>query len=326
MFIVTGGAGLIGSAAVEHLNLNGINDILIVDDLNHPAKKQNILPLKYSDYLDKTDFRKLFNSGSFDGRKIDGILHFGACSSTIETEWNYLLDNNFRYTVELAEFAIRHHIRMVYASSCATYGDGSNGYKDDESALERLRPLNLYARSKHEFDLFAKKNRWLDNLTGCKFTNIFGPGEYHKGEMRSMVLKAFESILQTGKVKLFASCKAGIADGEQKRDFLYVKDAVAMVWQLFCRSDAVGIFNIGSGKAESWNDLIAAVFNAMQKEINIEYIPMPEKIRNQYQYYTCADMSKFNQFGFDCKNLPLAGAVRDYVVNFLIPERESRSV
>ena len=221
MFIVTGGAGLIGSAMVWQLNKAGISDILVVDHLGNTTDKwKNLAPLKFDDYLERGDFREKLLAGFFDGRKIEGIIHFGACSSTTERDASYLIDNNFRYTAMVAQYCVDHHIRLVYASSCATYGDGSQGYDDDESTIENLRPLNMYGYSKQLFDLWAKRRGMLGEITGCKFSNIYGPNERHKANMRSVALRSWEQISATGKMELFRSYKPEYADGEQLRDFL----------------------------------------------------------------------------------------------------------
>ena len=318
MYIVTGGAGLIGSAVVAALNARGINDILVVDHLGTSDKWKNLAPLAYDDYLEKDVFREKLLKGEF-GSAVEGVFHLGACSSTTERDASYLIDNNFRYTAELAEFCVSKGIRMVYASSCATYGDGSKGYVDDDDRIEKLRPMNMYGYSKQMFDLYAKKRNWLKQLVGCKFSNVYGPNERHKGEMRSVVLRAFEQITADGKLRLFKSYKKEYADGESMRDFLYVKDAVDMVLHLFGCSRANGLFNIGSGKAETWNSLGKAVFDALGKEVNIEYIDMPEHLKDRYQYYTKAEMDKFYSTGYDREIFSLQEAVRDYVVNYLLP-------
>ena len=318
MWIVTGGAGLIGSAVVWYWNTQGITDILIVDHLGESEKWKNLRALRYSDYLEKDDFLPRLARGEFDG-KIEGIMHLGACSATTELDATYLINNNFRYTAELAEYAVRNNIRMVYASSCATYGDGTLGYKDDESAIEELRPLNMYGYSKQMFDLYAKQRGWLDKLVGCKFSNVYGPNEFHKGNMRSVVLRAFEQITATGKMGLFKSYNPEYADGEFKRDFLYVKDAVKMLWHLACvNKDAHGLFNIGSGRAETWNALAEAAFSALGKPCNIEYIEMPEHLRSKYQYYTCAEMDKLRAAGYTQEATSLKDAVHDYLVNYCL--------
>ena len=318
MWIVTGGAGLIGSAVVWYWNTQNITDILIVDHLGESEKWKNLRALRYSDYLEKDDFLPRLARGDFDG-KIEGIMHLGACSATTELDATYLINNNFRYTAELAEYAVRNNIRMVYASSCATYGDGTLGYKDDESSIEELRPLNMYGYSKQMFDLYAKQRGWLDKLVGCKFSNVYGPNEFHKGNMRSVVLRAFEQITATGKMGLFKSYNPEYADGEFKRDFLYVKDAVKMLWHLACvNKNAHGLFNIGSGRAETWNALAEAAFSALGKPCNIEYIEMPEHLRSKYQYYTCAEMDKLRAAGYTQEATSLKDAVHDYLVNYCL--------
>ena len=319
MYIVTGGAGLIGSAMIWRLNREGIRDILAVDHLATSEKWRNLVPLRFADYRERDDFLAELRSGVYDDAKIDGIFHFGACSSTVERDAGYLVHNNFEYTKHLAAFAVPRGIRMVYASSCATYGDGSQGYRDDDDALETLRPMNMYGYSKQLFDLWARERGWLSKLVGCKFSNIYGPNEWHKGEMRSVVLRAFEQISETGRMRLFRSLRPEYRDGEQKRDFLYVKDAVEMVLFLFRTPAAHGVCNIGSGRAETWNALTEAVFRAMEKPVEIEYIDMPEHLRDRYQYYTCAEMAKIRSWGYDRPATPLAEAVKDYVQGYLIP-------
>ena len=318
MYIVTGGAGLIGSAVVAALNQRGISDILVVDHLGNSDKWKNLAPLAYDDYLEKGEFREMLRRNAFGGN-IEGVFHLGACSSTTERDASYLIDNNFRYTAELAEFCVNRGIRMVYASSCATYGDGSKGYVDDDDKIEELRPMNMYGYSKQMFDLYARRRNWLKKLVGCKFSNVYGPNERHKGEMRSVVLRAFEQITTDGKLRLFKSYKPEYADGESMRDFLYVKDAVDMVLHLFGTSGACGLYNIGSGKAETWNSLGKAVFEALGKELNIEYIDMPEHLKDRYQYYTKAEMDKFYKTGYTREIMSLQDAIRDYVVNYLLP-------
>ena len=319
MFIVTGGAGLIGSAVLWKLNQAGIDDVLVVDHLGNSDKWKNLTPLRFSDYLEKGDFREKLNAGAFDGAKIEGFLHLGACSSTTERDASYLVDNNFKYTCEVAEFCVKNRIRLVYASSCATYGDGSQGYDDDDATIERLRPMNMYGYSKQLFDLWAKRRGYLARIAGCKFSNVYGPNERHKGEMRSVVLRSFEQITANGTMKLFKSYRPEYADGEQLRDFLYVKDAVDMVLFLFGNLRANGIFNIGSGKPESWNKLVRAAFAALGKPENIEYIEMPDHLRDRYQYYTCALTDKLRKFGYSKPVTSLEESVRDYMCRYLVP-------
>jgi len=254
--------------------------------------------------------------------KLDTIFHLGACSSTTETNEQYLRENNYEYSRNLAEWALAEGVRFVYASSAATYGDGSAGMDDsDPRQLENLKPLNLYGQSKQWMDLHAWREGWLDRIVGLKYFNVFGPNEYHKGDMRSVVCKSYTEVLNTGVIQLFKSYRQQYRDGEQRRDFLYVKDAVAMTLHLAANRAANGIFNIGSGEARMWNDLACSVFVALGREPRIGYIEMPESIRDKYQYFTQADISKLRAAGYDRPITSLEDAVRDYVVNYLVPGR-----
>ena len=320
MLIVTGAAGLIGSAIIWRLNQEGVDDILAVDHLGTGEKWKNLRALQYADYMEKDDFRRRLSGGEFNKLPVEGIFHMGACSATTEQDATYLIDNNFHATKELAEFAADRNIRMVYASSCATYGDGALGYNDDESKIEALRPLNMYGYSKQMFDLWARRRGLLKVLTGCKFSNVYGPNERHKAEMRSVVCRAYEQITATGKLKLFRSYRPEYADGEQKRDFLYVKDAVDMVLFLFRHPQGFGLYNIGSGRAETWNALAAAAFKALDRPVNIEYIEMPEQLRGKYQYYTKANMEKLCALGYSREATSLDAAVEDYFRKYRVPD------
>ena len=317
MYIVTGGAGLIGSAMIWGLNQRGIYDILVVDHLGTSEKWKNLASLRYTDYMERDEFSARLQTGEFDEVDIEGIFHLGACSATTERDASYLAINNFGYTKMLAHFACDRNIRMMYASSCATYGDGSLGYKDDESNIEALRPLNMYGYSKQMFDRYAKETGMLNRIFGCKFSNVYGPNERHKANMRSVVLRAYEQITAMGRMELFRSYKPEYADGEQKRDFLYVKDAVKMLWHLACVNKAAhGLFNIGSGRAETWNALVDAAFKALNVPKDVKYIEMPEHLRDRYQYYTCAEMDKLHAAGYTREATSLEDAVRDYLVNY----------
>ena len=319
-YIVTGGAGLIGSAVVWALNQAGETDILIVDHLGTSEKWKNLRALKYTDYMEREEFMECLLQDDLP-EDVEGIIHMGACSSTTETDATYLVHNNFEYTKILAEYAVENDIRFVYASSAATYGGGECGYKDDEAEIEKLRPLNMYGYSKQMFDLWAKKHGLLNSITGVKFTNVYGPNEWHKGSMRSMVCRSFEQIRDTGCVKLFKSCHPDYKDGEQKRDFIYVKDAVDMVLFLLKNPQLTGLYNIGSGKAETWNELVSAAFAAMGKEVNIEYVDMPEHLKAKYQYYTCADMTKMREAGYTKEPMSLQDAIRDDICCYLAGDR-----
>ncbi len=316
MIIVTGGAGFIGSAFVWKLNAEGINDILIVDELGQTDKWKNLVNRRYTEYIHKDVFLRMLRSEQmpFQPR---AIIHMGACSSTTERNADYLMDNNYHYTCRLAEWALARDIRFIYASSAATYGDGSRGFSDENAVTETLRPVNMYGYSKQLFDLWVLRNKADSKLAGIKFFNVFGPNEYHKGDMRSVVHKAFEQIRDAGKVRLFKSHKPEYPDGGQMRDFIYVKDCVEVMWWMLEHREINGVFNLGTGKARTWNDLIRAVFAAMKGTPLIEYFDMPPEIRDQYQYFTEAHMDKLRQTGCPVSFRPLEEAIHDYVVNYL---------
>ncbi|EMJ95619.1 ADP-glyceromanno-heptose 6-epimerase [Leptospira alstonii] len=315
--IVTGGAGLIGSNLIQELNAQGIDDILVVDHLGTSSKWKNLIGKKYSDYLEKGNFLDCAIRSSL-LKDYDILFHLGACSSTTETDASYLIENNFEYTKLLANESLKNGIRFVYASSAATYGDGVNGY-DDKTSIDFLKPLNMYGYSKHMFDLYAQKHGFLNRITGIKYFNVFGYGEGHKGDMRSVVLKGYEQIRKEGKIRLFKSYKSSYKDGEQKRDFLYVKDA-AKITAYLAFGGYGGIYNLGRGIPETWNDLVSAIFDTLKLPKNIEYIEMPETLRAKYQYYTCADTTKLIKTGYSEGFTRLEEAVREYVT--LLDEEE----
>jgi ADP-L-glycero-D-manno-heptose 6-epimerase len=316
--LVTGGAGFIGSAVVWALNQRGTDRIFVVDALNRTDKWRNLAPLRFDDYLEAATVPSALERGLLD--QVGLVLHLGACSSTTETDGAYLIRNNVEYTKVLAEWAIRRRVRFVYASSAATYG-ALEGEVSENVDLATLRPLNMYGYSKQLFDLYAARRGYLDHIVGLKYFNVFGPNENHKGDMRSMVNKAFHQIRESGRVRLFRSHRAEFADGKQRRDFLYVKDAVRMTLYLAEREDAHGLFNVGSGRSHTWLDLVQAVFYSMGRPVDVEFIEMPEDLRAQYQYATCASIGRLRAAGYQDPITPLPEAVREYVSRYLVPDR-----
>ncbi len=317
MIVVTGGAGFIGSAIVWKLNQSGKTNIIIVDELGNDEKWKNLVGLKYEDFVHKNEFIEQIMDDSLP-YSVETIIHMGANSSTTEKDADHLMVNNYQYTKELAKYCLEKNIRFVYASSAATYGDGSLGFDDDDYKLESLRPLNMYGYSKQLFDLWAKRNKVLDQIAGIKYFNVYGPNEYHKGDMRSVVHKAFEQVRDTGKVRLFKSLNPKFKDGEQMRDFVYVKDAVDMTLFFVDHRDKNGIFNVGSGKARTWNDLVNSLFKAVGNPINIEYIDLPKHLTDKYQYFTEANLSKIKSIGYNKPITSLEDGVTNYVKNFLL--------
>lgn len=316
MYIVTGGAGFIGSAVIWRLNSLGIENILVVDNLGTSEKWKNLVNRRYSDYLHRDAFMELVRHNTL-SNKVEAVIHMGACSSTTERDADFLMRNNLEYSKTLYLFAKAKKARFINASSAATYGDGTHGFDDDFSQLHSLRPLNMYGYSKHLFDLWALKNGHLDGMVSLKFFNVYGPNEQHKGDMRSVVNKAFHQISETGAMRLFRSTDPAFADGGQVRDFIYVKDcADIIVW--FLQNNASGIFNAGTGKARSWNDLAAAVFAAMDVPLNIEYVDMPPHLQGKYQNFTQANMRRLGAAGYGSPMHSLKQGVTDYVRNYLL--------
>ncbi len=312
MIILTGGAGFIGSVLLRRLNEAGPGDVMVVDraDQEHSPN----LTRKQYEFVERDSlFQKLPNP-----TEVEAILHIGAITSTTETDWELLKRYNLEFSKTLAKWAFEHGIRFIYALSAATYGDGSNGFSDADSVTQKLKPLNLYGQSKQDFDLWLLVNGYETRACGFKFFNVFGPNEYHKEDMASLVFKAYHQILKTGALRLFKSADPRYKDGEFKRDFIYVMDAVdAVMWALE-NPNANGIFNLGTGQARSWNDLGAAMFDAMGRPRNIVYIEMPEKVRKQYQYFTEADMAKLRGAGYSKAFRTLENSVGDYARNYLL--------
>ena len=320
--IVTGAAGFIGRNVVAELNARGEDQLILVDELGKDERWKNLVGLKYEDIVSPEDFLGLLEQHAYADAR--AVIHLGACSATTEKDADYLLRNNYQYTRVLCNWAQEHGARFVYASSAATYGDGSQGYDDTDAATPTLRPLNMYGYSKHIFDLWALKHRLFDdgeggNIVGLKYFNVYGPHEDHKGDMRSVVVKSFEQIRETGEVKLFKSYRPQYKDGEQMRDFIYVKDAVDVTLH-FALQDAGapgGLFNCGTGKARTWLDLTRAVFAAMGREPKIEFIEMPKELQGKYQYFTEAKTEKLRAAGYTRAFTSLENGVRDYVQGYL---------
>ncbi len=320
MILITGGAGFIGSAMLWELNRQGMDKVIVVDDLGSTTtgKWKNLSGLSFSDFIHKKDLLSRLNDSLFS--ELTAVIHMGAISATTETDASLLMENNYHYSQELALFCASRNIRFIYASSAATYGDGSAGYNDEEENINRLRPLNMYGYSKYLFDLWALKTGILKQAAGLKFFNVFGPNEYHKEDMSSVVFKAFNQIRANGSVELFASHRNDYQNGEQMRDFIYIKDCTAVMSWLLENPAVNGVFNIGTGEARSFNDLVNATFHALGLDPVIRYIPMPETLRDKYQYFTRAEISKLRSYGYTLPMTSLEDGIRDFVCSYLDSE------
>ena len=319
MLLVTGAAGFIGSNVVASLNEAGRTDIVVNDVLGGEGKWRNLASRQFADFIPPADLMRWL-----DGRKLEAVVHLGAISSTTATDGDLIIEANFRLPLRLFEWCASARTSFIYASSAATYGDGEAGYSDDWSraALQRLKPMTLYGWSKHGFDLavverVARMDTAPPQWAGLKFFNVFGPNEYHKGEMMSLVAKRFDDAKAGSAIRLFKSHRAGIADGQQRRDFIYVDDAVAVVRWLLETPSVSGIFNVGTGKARSFRDLMTAMFAALGRKPAIEYIDMPASIRDSYQYFTQAETTNLRRAGYNADFTPLEEAVQRYVTGYL---------
>ena len=314
--MITGGSGFIGSAMLWGLNRMGEDNVIVVDHLGCSDKWQNLVNRRFKDFIPKGKFPELLTRKALG--PISAIVHMGACSSTTETDADYLMDNNYAYSRGVATSAIEQGIRLIHASSAATYGDGDQGFSDAPEILDNLKPINMYAYSKHLFDRWAQRSGAVKQLAALKFFNVFGPNEYHKQSMRSVVFKVFEQISASGRCALFKSEHPDYPDGQQRRDFIYVKDCVAVMIWLLEHPRVCGLFNLGSGRARTWLALARAVFKAMEKDPQIDFVDMPAELRHRYQYFTRAQMEKFLDAGCPLKPTPLEEAVSDYVQNYLL--------
>lgn len=314
--VITGGAGFIGSGVLRHLNDRGIKNVIIVDDLGDSEKWKNLVGKSYVDIIPIQNCFSWLN-GKEDS--IQAFIHLGAITSTVETNASLLLENNYRFSRELAKYAFKNNHRFIYASSAATYGDGSKGFSDDHASLETFEPLNMYGYSKHLFDLWLLNEGLLNRVVGLKYFNVYGPNEGHKGRMASAIVHILPTVMKEGVIRLFkSSSPEKFGDGEQCRDFIYVKDAARMTC-LFLKNDATGIFNIGTGKAGTWNEIARAVFKALDKPEKIDYIDMPGDLIGKYQNFTRADMRKTaSALGQDAICETLENNVMDYVRNYLM--------
>lgn len=314
MIILTGGAGFIGSCVLACLNRRGIEDVVVVDHIEETEKWRNLRNKKYLEYYNRADF--LQKLSEFRG-KVTHVIHMGACSSTTERNFDFLYQNNLNYTKALWQFCAEDGASFLYASSAATYGAGEFGF-DDGTDIGGLQPLNAYGYSKQLFDLWAEKQeKQPPQHVGFKFFNVYGPNEYYKGSMASVILHGYRSIQECGKIKLFKSYKDGYADGGQLRDFVYVKDICSVILFMMEHPDINGLFNLGTGKARSFYDLGCSVFRALDREPNVEFIEMPESLRPKYQYFTEAKMEKLRAAGYTRPFTSLEGGVADYVRNYL---------
>lgn len=314
MIVVTGGAGFIGSCIVRTLNDAGVEDIIIVDNISTTDKWLNMRNKKYIKYIHKSEF--LQELPSYKG--VTAIIHMGAQSSTTERDFDYLWKNNFEYTKNLWNYCAEKQISFIYASSASTYGDGAEGF-DDKVDIDKLKPLNGYGYSKQLFDLWVKHHATVfpKQYVGLKFFNVYGPNEYFKGNMASMIFHGYRQIQESGKIKLFKSSNPNYKDGEQLRDFVYVKDICSFIYWLLQHEKVNGLFNVGTGRAQSFRELAEATFHALGMEPNIEYIDMPESLKNKYQYYTKAETDKIREAGYAREFVDINAGARDYVLEYL---------
>ncbi|MCF7851693.1 MAG: ADP-glyceromanno-heptose 6-epimerase [Simkaniaceae bacterium] len=323
LIVITGAAGFIGSGVVRYLNEKGYHNLVLVDDFKMSSKWKNLVGKNFYEMVSRYD---IFDWLEGKERDIEAFIHLGACSDTVEQDADYFMENNYRFSILLANYALQNNHRFIYASSAATYGDGKLGFNDAHELIPHLRPLNMYGFSKQLFDMWLYNEGLLDQVVGLKYFNVFGPNEVHKGRMASMVYHMTNTIQSDGIVKLFESNdRENYKDGEQERDFIYVKDAVKVTCD-FLENDMMGIYNVGSGHPSSWNQLATYVFEALDKQPSIQYVSMPGDLSKQYQNHTCADLSKYEST-LQSKGLPkmhyhtLKDAVTDYIRNYLIADQ-----
>ena len=317
MIVVTGAAGFIGSYLVGKLNNDGFKDVVLVDKYDDPLKIQNYQSKTYSEKVDRDDF---FDWLSCNEKFVQIIIHLGARTDTVGQEPEIYQQLNLEYSQKIWKACVQYGLPLIYASSASTYGDGCLGFDDDQTLIPELQPLNLYAQSKHDFDCWALKQKeqpffW----AGLKFFNVFGPNEYHKDRMASVILQAFNTISETGRMDLFRSHRPDFKDGEQKRDFVYVEDIAKVIQFFLNHRKNSGIYNVGTGVARSYLNLTQAVFKSMNKPENISFVDTPADLRGKYQYYTCANITKLRKIGYQEPFYTLEEGIADYVGNYLIP-------
>ncbi len=313
--LLTGANGFIGSCYLWKLNSMGIDHVVLVDTPSDVKSSPNLAGKKFKEYLSREALINHLEEGKL--KEIDLVVHLGACTDTTERDTAYLKRNNVEYSQYLLKWCLQNHRLFHYASSASIYGDGSEGYSDDLAKLNKYKALNYYGDSKLTFDKWLVSERLVDQVVGFRYFNVFGPNEYHKGEMRSMVAKAYDQIQKNGAVNLFASSRPGFPDGSEERDFIYVKDVTEVMSFFLVNPSARGIFNLGTGRARSFKDLVTGVFKALKIPPKINYVPMPESLRGQYQYFTQADLTHLRSTGCPFQFTSLESAVQDYVVNHL---------
>lgn len=315
MIVITGAEGFIGSCLVARLNDDGYNDLVLVDDFSTGERSRNLDNKQFSQKVQRSDFFDWLDKNE---NGVQFIFHIGARTDTTETDEQIFKTLNIDFSKTLWQKCVAYGLPMVYASSAATYGEGEHGYSDDDGKLEQLTPLNPYGRSKHTFDIWATQQEQQPFFwAGLKFFNVYGPNEYHKKRMASVILHAFYQIRETGSIKLFRSHRPEYKDGEQKRDFIYVKDLADVCIHLMLNRKHSGLYNLGTGTARTWNDLAKSIFSAVGKPVHIDYIDIPEDIREKYQYFTEADMQKLHDAGYTKPFTPIEEGVADYVSHYL---------
>jgi ADP-L-glycero-D-manno-heptose 6-epimerase len=316
MIVITGSAGFIGSCLISKFNSEGVTNLILVDDFSIANKQANYTLKTFYQKIERKHFIEWFDKNY---NIVTDVIHIGARTDTTEKDINILNELNLNYTKAIWNICTKNNISLIYASSAATYGLGENGYDDDETKIPLLKPLNLYGESKNDFDIWAlQQPQSPPHWQGLKFFNVYGPNEYHKGRMASVIFHSFHQINTNGKVKLFSSHNPNYTDGGQLRDFIYVKDVVNVIWFLFSTKIKSGIYNLGSGKARTFLDLANATFKALNIEPNIEFIETPIDIRDKYQYFTEANMNKLISAGYSKKFTSLEDGVNDYVTNYLL--------